>query len=327
MFNFNNDLIEKIKKYDLTFIVPIVFLIAIWVTIFTVNPLFLNLRSILSVLVTAVPLIICAFGVTHVIRLGSIDLSIEGQAAFSAVLVSFLLQNNFNNLDLGFWAVIIAIAATTLIGALNGIIHTQVKIPSFISSFGLGAIATGAAILIYRGEPISITDNAFRGFFTNWNFNIPNILIITLVVFLFLYFLQKKTIIGTYVDAIGGDEKLTRLNGIPVNKFKIISFAIAGFCYGIAGVILAARLGTGTADLSSGLLLNGIASVLLGGTALQGGNGGVVRTLIGAVIISSLKTGIIVLRINPYFQEGFIGIVLIAVLLLGAKRGKLVINK
>jgi len=327
MFNFNNDLIEKIKKYDLTFIVPIIFLIAIWVTIFTVNPLFLNLRSILSVLVTAVPLIICAFGVTHVIRLGSIDLSIEGQAAFSAVLVSFLLQNNFNNLDLGFWAVIIAIAATTLIGALNGIIHTQVKIPSFISSFGLGAIATGAAILIYRGEPISITDKAFRGFFTNWNFNIPNILIITLVVFLFLYYLQKKTIIGTYVDAIGGDEKLTRLNGIPVNKFKIISFAIAGFCYGIAGVILAARLGTGTADLSSGLLLNGIASVLLGGTALQGGNGGVVRTLIGAVIISSLKTGIIVLRINPYFQEGFIGIVLIAVLLLGAKRGKLVINK
>src|SRR6056297_3650356 len=295
MFNFNNDLIEKIKKYDLTFIVPIIFLIAIWVTIFTVNPLFLNLRSILSVLVTAVPLIICAFGVTHVIRLGSIDLSIEGQAAFSAVLVSFLLQNNLNNFDLGFWAVIIAVLATTLIGLLNGVIHTQVKIPSFISSFGLGAIATGAAILIYRGEPISITDNGFRGFFTNWNFNIPNILFITAVVFIFLYYLQKKTIIGTYVDAIGGDEKLTRLNGIPVDKFKIISFGIAAF--------------------------------LLGGTALQGGNGGVIRTLIGAIIISSLKTGIIVLRINPYFQEGFIGIVLVTVLLLGAKRGKLVINK
>lgn len=327
MLKSNDKLMDKLKSIDFTFIVPIIFLIAIWVTIFIVNPLFLNLRSVLSVLVTAVPLVICAFGVTHVIRLGSIDLSIEGQAAFSAVLVSFLIQNNLNSLDLGFWAVIIAILATTLIGVLNGVIHTQVQIPSFISSFGIGAIATGAAILIYRGEPISITDDAFRSFFTNWNFNIPNILVITLVVFIFLYFLQKKTVIGTYVDAIGGDEKLTRLNGIPANKFKIISFGIAGFCYGIAGVILAARLGTGTADLTTGLLLNSIASVLLGGTALQGGNGGVIRTLIGAVIISSLKTGIIVLRINPYFQEGFIGLVLITVLLLGAKRGKLVINK
>ncbi|MFW5991940.1 MAG: ABC transporter permease [Halanaerobiaceae bacterium] len=205
--------------------------------------------------------------------------------------------------------------------------HTKVKIPSFISSFGLGAVATGVAVLIYRGEPIRILDGGFRSFFTGWSFDIPNILIISLVVFLFLVFLQKKTVIGTYVDAIGGDEKLTRLNGIPVNKFKIISFGIAGFCYGIAGVILAARLGTGTAELSTGLLLHSIAAVLLGGTALQGGNGGVTRTLVGALIISSLKTGIIVLRINPYFQEGFIGIVLVIVLLLGAKRGQLVINK
>lgn len=319
--------IKKLKNLDYSLITPIMTLLLLWIIIGIKNPALLSFNGITRVAITAVPILVCSFGVSHVIRLGSIDLSIEGQVALSGVLVSYFVKNGMNDLDLGFWSIIIAIFATTLVGAINGLIHTKVKIPSFITTFGIGSIATGIAILIFRGNPIRIQSQAFRNISLGKLYNIPNIIIITLILYLILLYLQKKTLLGTYINAIGGDEKMAGMVGVPVDKYKVLAFTLAGFCYGLVGVLLASRLGSGMSNLGEGLLMNSIAGVVLGGTSILGGSGGVSRTIIGVFIITTLKTAMIIFRISPYYQDAAIGLVLIIAVLFSVKRGVLGIAK
>ncbi len=324
---YRGDFIKKLKELDYSLITPIVTLILLWIIIGIKNPRLLSFNGITRVAITAIPVLICSFGVSHVIRLGSIDLSIEGQVALSGVLVSYYVKNGMNQIDLGFWAIVIAVATTTLIGTLNGLIHTRVKIPSFITTFGVGSIATGISILIFRGNPIRIQSQAFRNISLGQFYSISNIIIITVILYLLLLYLQKKTLLGTYINAIGGDEKLAGMVGVPVEKYKVLAFTLAGFCYGIVGVLLASRLGSGMSSLGEGLLMYSIAGVVLGGTSILGGSGGVSRTVIGVFIITTLKTAMIIFRISPYYQDAAIGLVLITAVLFSVKRGILNIAK
>ncbi len=320
-------LMNKIKEIDLSLITPIFTLIILWVIIGIKNPAIISFVGLSRVFKTAIPILICSFGVSHVIRMGCIDLSIEGQVALSGVLVSYFVKNGMNNHDYGMWAIVIALLATSIFGILNGLVHTKVRIPSFIGSFGMGAIASGISILIFRGNPINILDKGFRNISLGSHFGIKNIIIIALVMYLILIYKQKKTVIGTYINAIGGDETLAEMVGIPVDKFKVIAFGIAGLCYGVVGVLLASRLGSGMESLGSDLLMYSIGGVILGGTSILGGNGGVTRTLIGVSIITTLKTGLIVFRISPYYQDAVIGFVVIIAVLFSVKRGILEIVK
>ncbi len=321
------DFLKCLKKANMSVIAPVATLILLWVIIGIKNPRLLSWFGFSRFLLTVIPMLICSFGVSHVIRMGSIDLSIEGQVSLSGVLVSYLVKNEMNSYDMGFWAIIIAILVTTIMGVVNGLIHTKLKIPSFLSTFGMGAIANGVSILIFKGNPIRIVDKGFRQISLGKFINIPNMIIIALVIYLILLFLQKRTLLGTYINAIGGDESLAGMVGVPVNKYKVISFSIAGFCYGVAGVLLASRLGAGLSDLGSGLLFYSITGVVLGGTSILGGSGGVTGTLIGVLIIATLKTGLIIFRISPYYQDVVIGLVLIITVLFSVKRGILQIAK
>ncbi len=325
--NNNNNIIYFFKKIDLSVLTPILTLLLLWTVIGIRNPGILSFVGLSRVIITAIPVLLCAFGVSHIIRLGSIDLSIEGQVALSGVLVSFFVQNGANDVNIGAWAIVLAITTTTIIGLLNGLIHTRIKIPSFITTFGMGSIAIGIAILIFRGNPIRITDKGFRNITLGKIVGLPNIIIIALLLLLILYYLQKKTLLGTYINAIGGDESLASMVGVPVNKYKVIAFAIGGFCYGVVGVLMASRLGSGMSSLGEGLLMSSIAGVVLGGTSILGGSGGVIRTLIGVLIITTLKTGMIVFRVSPYYQDAVIGLVLIVAVLFSVKRGILQIAK
>jgi len=321
----NVNMLEKIKKeMNLALVVPMLILIILWIVIGIKNPRFIAFFSIKRIFIVTIPIMICAFGVGNIIRMGSIDLSIEGQVGFSSVLIAYLFSHGVNSWIIG---VLITLIVAVLIGLINGLIYTKLRIPSFLSSLSWGYICLGFGNYIYKGQPIIITNMDFRNISLGSIFNLQITIIITIVVFCILFFLQRRTILGLYINTIGEKETLVKLNGINISRIKICSFAIAGFCYGLTGIILTSRLGSGMSNIGTMLLMNSIAAVIIGGTPMSGGSGSILGTLIGSFIITTLQTLVIIFRINPFYQDAIIGLVIILAILFSTKKGLLVIAK
>ena len=194
-------------------------------------------------------------------------------------------------------------------------------------TLGMGYVGSGLAVIIYRGRPIRIYDQAIRGLAIGNVMGIPKILIIALVTLLIAVLISKYTRLGRYIYGMGGDEVRLRTVGISVEKYKVMLFTLAGFFFGAAGVLLAAREGAGTARIDPLLLLHVVAAVVIGGTALTGGVGGPLYTLVGALILSVLGNGLVLVHANPFIQDAIIGAVTIVAVALTLDRSKIPIIK
>lgn len=275
-----------------------------------VSPHFLSLGNITNVLRQSALQFLMSAGLTIVVLTGGIDLSIGAVLGLSAVLGASLIVSGH---------MVAGIAAALLVGlacgVVNGSLVAYLRIPPFIATYGMLWIALGFGFVFMRGEVIYGFPADFRFLGAGFVGPVPFPIILGLVVLAVLFVGLKYTVLGRSFYAIGGNVNAARLSGMPVRFRTMCAYAISGLLAGFAGLVVIARTGAVDAGVGEELLLPTIAAVVLGGTSLMGGVGGVVGTAIGAIIISVIINGMNLLGVNTYWQWGVLGaLILLAVL-------------
>lgn len=278
-----------------------------------------NLRSIANQ--AAVPLVL-ATGLTFVILMGSIDLSAEGVVALTSMVVSLSVANTVNGTDLGNWALAVGLGIGVLSGLINGLLYTYLRLPSLIVTLGTWFIALGIASYLFPDQQPVIDDPAFRDWaFGKW-FGVSQLVTVAVVFAIAGHLLLKHTKLGRNIYGIGAAEDLMRLAGINVRAYKVAAFALAGMATGLAALMITAQLGVGSPASGDGRLFPAISAVVLGGTLLSGGKGGVAHSAVGVLILGVLANGMILLGVDPYLQQGVTGIVIIAAVVFATLRSR-----
>lgn len=303
------------------------FLITIIFTIGT-NGFFLSLGNILTILNLSGVLAIIALGVSMPILMGGIDLSIEGTISLVAVICGLLVKNSKTAIDIGFWVLPVAMIIGSIVGIINGLINTKLKIPSFMATLGMGYVAQGLAVIISRGGTIPFLDSRFQNLANGSRLlGIPNITVIAVILCVILLMMQRRTPLGKSIYAIGGNEALAEQAGINVARTKISVFCLAGCLYGIAAFFLCSRLNCANPTLSKGFLFPAITATIVGGTAITGGIGGALNAFIGSLVVIGLNNGMVLMQINPYIQGAVMGVILIGGVTITIDREKIGIIK
>jgi ribose transport system permease protein len=263
---------------------------------------------------------ILAMGMTFVILTGGIDLSVGSIVALSSVCGGLLMYNH----GWSMWpAVLIILAVGALCGFGNGLIVTLGKIPPFIVTLGTMQIFRGIALQLTSGKPIfDITKKQpnFDIWGTRNYGGVPSPVIITGVVFVVLYLVLRYTRLGLYTYAIGGNEQATRFSGVNINRYKLAVYSLMGAAAGIAGVMLSSRLNSAQPNVASGAELDAIAAVVIGGTSLFGGEGTIVGTLVGALLMAVIRNGLTLMHVSAFYQQIVIGSVIILAVLIDRLR-------
>lgn len=290
---------------------------------------FFSLSNLTNILDLSAILILAATAMTFVLMLGSIDLSVEGIAGLTGIVGALMVKNFSNSNDYGLLSIIICILLGAIFGLLNGIVFTKLKIPSFMATLGLGAVATGVGVLVTRGYPVIITDVSIRGLALTKILGgvIPLLFVIAITINLLIWFVSERTILGRHVIAIGGDEAIVKDLGIKIDLVKIIVFAISGAMFGLAGMLLVAKLGAGDIRNPIGLLFDAVAASLIGGIAITGGIGKIPYAAIGAIILTILRNGMVLLGISPYIQQSVVGAIIILTVAVTIERKKIGVIK
>ncbi len=295
-------------------------LIGLGALIATQNAMFLQPGNLVRVASAASIPLVLALGATFVILLGSIDLSVEGVMAVGSVALSLLVRNDSTVADWGLLALVPVLLAGAAIGALNGALHVGFRIPSFIVTLGTWFAGVGLATILLGGGTVRVTDPAVRGLaLTRW-LGFPLMVWIALLALGIAWVIQNYTRTGRYIYAIGGGEDLAALSGVPVARVKIATFALAGTFYALGGVLAAAQLGQGNAVIGEGRLFTTITAVVVGGSALSGGEGGVLNTFVGVLVVAVLANGLVLLGVSPYWQQTVQGVLIVAAVALSVER-------
>lgn len=269
----------------------------------------------------AIPLIL-ATGITNIIIIGGIDLSLEGVMGFTGSVVTLLVLNNKNGMDLGIVAIAGTIAAGTLAGVATGLMHVKFRIPSFMVSFGMGSVLMGLGIMAYGGKPATVRYWLFPAINNGSFLEIPYLTYMAIGIFLVGCFIQRYTAFGRAIFAIGDNESVLRSTGINVDLVKVKAFAWCACCASIAGVFGAIRLNRGEVIIGQGNLFTTITALVVGGASLAGGKGGMVESLIGVCIVTVIQNCMILLGVDAFIQEAVKGIIIIIAVSLSVARGK-----
>jgi ribose transport system permease protein len=286
------------------------------------NPRFLNPSNLQTIVEQSAITVVVGVGLTFVIMIGGIDLSVEGIMAAAAVGFTLMVRNPINANDYGLLGAAIAILVGTAFGAFNGFANAYLRLPSFVVTLGTWSIALGLGtvflfIFALQGEPI-IEDKLVRSLaFTNLA-GFSSLTVVALAVVLLAFLVERFTLFGRRAYAIGGGEQTARLSGIPVARYKVAIFTVAGTLFALAGVMSAVRLGVGTLQIGADSLFTSITAVVIGGTPLSGGRGGVLNTVVGAVTLSALANGMILAGLPPLYQQAVQGVVILGVLSVAA---------
>jgi ribose transport system permease protein len=298
---------DKIRQLSLFFI-----LIVIVVAFSLMSEMFFNTDNILNILRQVSITMIAAVGMSLIILMGDIDLSVGSVFAFLGVIMAnvFLYTNST------FLAVVVALVAGGIIGMISGLITAKGKIPAFVTTLAIMSVLRGAAYIMTGGRPISVMDESFTFFGTGYIGNvIPVPIVIMIIVIAVGVFITKNTRFGRYVYALGGNEQTSKWSGINTVKIKIMVYTFAGVLYGLSALILCARLGSGQPNTGQGAEMDVITAVILGGTSLSGGKGTIIGTMIGVMIIGVLNNGLTLLDVSSYWQQVIKGIIIIAAVL------------
>jgi ribose transport system permease protein len=306
---------------------PMVMLLLTCAIISAFEPSFLEWTNLMNIAeASAVPLVV-GVALTFVVISGSIDLSIEGVLALCAIVCSLLVANSHNGMALGVWAVVVACIVGAAVGWLNGVLHARFGIPSFMATLGVWFAALGLAFVLYGGQPVVIEDKALLSRVTGDIAGVPVLALIAWTVLGLGYYVQRWTRLGRYAYAIGGDEVLAETAGIPIRRYKVLIFAAAGAVLGLAGALNVLLVGAGDTTIGNGELFQTVSAVVVGGTAITGGVGGVLNTFVGVLLITVIDNGMILGGINPLIETGVKGAVLILALAVSLDRSKIAVLK
>jgi len=302
---------------------PLITLVVLVALVGSMQPVFLQPATLLELAGDTAVLFILATGVTFVIMLGGIDLSLQSMASLASVVVALTLSR------LGYGAFLLAVGIGAVAGLLSGLAHTRLKIPSFIATLAMGGVLFSTA-LVSSGERSITLEQSERGYLqwiTGNALGLPNVVLIGFAVLVVAHILQAHTRFGRYSAAIGAGEPAAYASGVKVNRMKVIAYVLSSAFAALAGVILAGRLASGSPTLAAEMLLPSIAAVVVGGTAITGGVGSIWRTLVGALIISVVRIGMTFLGVNIFAQNIVFGTVLIAAVAITIDRSKIPIVK
>lgn len=296
-----------IKKYNL------LFLLIIFIIINSIlSPNFLTLKNFLNLLQQASIPGIVAIGMTLVIIIGGIDLSVGSVAALAGMICAILIQNGMNFV----LAILISILAGLGIGFFTGIVIAKFKLPDFVASLAMLEIARGIALLTTAGVPIFGLSGRFRFIGAGFIGSIPVSGIIWIVITLVIAFMLKYTIFGRSLYAIGGNKEAAMLSGIKIKRNKVIVYMMSGALAAFAGVLTASWLATGQPTAGTGMETNAIAASVIGGASLAGGKGGVIGTFGGVFLLQIITNIFNLIGVPSFYQQIAKGFIIIVALLI-----------
>lgn len=299
---------------------PLLSLMLLSMLIWSQESVFMTSGNWLNVARQASLTAILGVGMTFVILTAGIDLSVGSMVALSAVSGALMIDKH----GWGMWqSVLLMLGVGALAGLINGLIITIGKIPPFIATLGTMQIYRGAASQLTAGQPISFLNKKIP----DWDIwgtrnlgPIPSPVIIAFCTFLVGFLILRYTRLGLYIYAIGGNETATRFSGVRIDRSILAVYTFMGICCGIAAIMLTSRLNSAKADFATGEELNAIAAVVIGGTSLFGGEGTIVGTMIGALLMAVIRNGLTLMHISAFYQQIVIGAVIILAVLVDRLR-------
>ena len=307
---------------------PLMMLIGLILMLSLVNSNFLSFRNFARIGITVAPAMMVAIGATFIILLGSIDLSMEGTVAVSAVVFAIVLTSFGGSIaGWGTLAIPVSLITGAFLGFVNGLLHVRLKIPSFMASLSMSFVGIGIALIMTGGDRIRILDPAFRSLLTVRYFGFPIMVYLTVLAILIAGFIQSSTRLGRNFYAVGGGEELAHASGLNVIRIRITAFTLAGIFYAMGALLAVARIGIAETATGSNLMFISITSVVVGGTTLVGGSGGVWNTVIGVLIVNVINNGMIIVGLPRYIQDGVLGIMIILAIVFSTDRKLLVLTK
>ena len=287
-------------------------LIVIFLFFFIMSPNFATPSNVTSILFSTVVIGTLAVGTTFVIITGGIDLSIGTGMTLCAVMSGVFIVEAGLPVPVG---VLGAVLFGGLLGLVNGLRTALLKIPPFIATLAMMLVAQGLALVISGSAPIYFTDSPGYLEISTGNLipgvEFPNAVLVMLAAAVVAAVLLSRTVLGRYTYSIGSNEEATALSGIDVRRWKVVVYAVAGLFTGLAGVLISARLGSAQPGTGVGYELQAIAAVVIGGTSLTGGKGTILGTVIGALIISVLNNGLVIIGVPQEWQNVILGAVIL----------------
>lgn len=289
--------------------------------VYLLDSRFFSIRNAARIGIAASPGLMVAIGVTFIILMGSIDLSMEGTVSVCAVLFAFAFLAWGATLASWAWlAVPLALVVGAAMGFINGLVHIWLKIPSFMASLAMGFVGTGLALILTGGDRIRIEDELFRSLLTERIFNFPVMVYVAFLFLLIAWFIQSRTTLGRNFYAVGGGEELAHASGLNVERVRLMGFTLAGVFFAVGALLAVGRIGIAETATGNNFLFISITTVVVGGTALWGGIGGVWNTLVGVLIVNVINNGMIVIGLPAFFQDGVLGILVILAVALSVNR-------
>lgn len=272
---------------------------------------FMTFHNQINILRDAATIGIAAWAATLIIIAGEIDVSTGPMVAFVSVILAYFLQWGVPTLP----AFALALLLGGALGGIAGALRAFCDVPSFVATLGLWSALRGIALYLTDALPVSIGRNPVVDALDRSFLGVPPSAILMLLLFAVFMFISRKTAFGRSVYAVGGNPQAAFLSGINVARVRVMVFVIGGVMAALSGILLLSRLGSGNATAASGLEFDVIAAVVVGGTALSGGRGSMVGTLLGVLVITLIGNGLILLGINPFIQQVVRGLIIVGAVL------------
>lgn len=273
------------------------------------SPSFLTAQNLIGLVRQVALLCIAAVGMTFLIIAGGIDLSVGSANAVTGVLCALAVTKLGLPTPVG---VLVGVLSGALIGLINGMLVTRINLPPLLATLGMMVALRGGAFLITAGHTIYGVPNDYLWLGRSYIAGvIPVDVVIMIVIFLFYYFMQKKTKTGLYMYAIGGDRVAARRAGINDRRYMVLAFVNIGFLAGVSGVIASSRFGAALPNQGLNFEMDVITAVVIGGTSIFGGVGGLIGSLLGVFIIGMITNGMLLLEVHSYWQQVAKGLILI----------------
>lgn len=276
------------------------------------NPTFLSGGNIRSMLVASAILVVLSIGQAFVVATGGIDLSVASTMTFAAVLFGFGFARGWGVLA----CCLVALLGGGLVGLANGMLIGRGRIPDFVVTLGTLSAASGAALVIADGKPVTVIHAGLLRLSTGGIGPIGWSVVVAAVLALLAHVVLFHTRFGTHVLAAGGNPEAATATGISVPRIKIVVYAASGVLAAVAAILLVARVGAAEPASNTSFLLNSVAAVVLGGVSLAGGRGTVSGPVLGALLLTALANGLTLLGVTPFYQPLAVGVVVVLAALL-----------
>jgi ribose transport system permease protein len=309
---------------------PLIALVAMIVLLTLLSDKFLTFTNQRNILLQISVNLCLSIGMTLVILTGGIDLSVGAILAFAGAVAAGLLKNGLVLKSFGvvlqftpFGAIVAGILVGLALGLFNGFVITRFRLPPFIATLGMLSIARGFTMLWTDGFSITNLGPKFGFIGAGFWLGIPMAVWISAALVALFYIVSRKTTLGRYIYAVGGNEKASVFSGLNIDRVKLWVYALGGALAAVAGLVNTARLDSADPKAGLGFELDSIAAVVIGGTSLSGGRGSILGTVLGCLIIGVLNNGLAILNVSPFWQQvvkGFVILIAVAADKMGTRK-------